>query len=107
VALSSAESEIYAAADSAKEALHVKLMCGDCGLCEPGIPMAVWEDNTAAIHLGHDLRGNNKQKHFTVRLRFLWEHIHNKNKNPAKDFCSEDLNVRSSRWCSRYSRCTV
>ena len=38
VALPSAESEIYAFADSVKEALHVKLMCEDCGLREPGIP---------------------------------------------------------------------
>jgi hypothetical protein len=41
--------------------------------------MAVWEDNAAAIHLRHGLRDNNKQKLFAVRLRFLWEHIHNKN----------------------------
>ena len=84
VALSSAESEIYAVADSVKEALHVKLMCEDCGLREPGVPMTVWEDNAAAIHLGHGLRGNNKQKHFAVRLRFLWEHIHCKNIEFAK-----------------------
>jgi hypothetical protein len=68
VALSSAESEIYAVADLVKEALHVKLMCEDCGLREPGVPMTVWEDKAAAIHLGHGLRGNNKQKHFAVRL---------------------------------------
>ena len=84
VALSSAESEIYAVADSVKEALHIKLLCEDCGLREPGVPMTVWEDNAAAIHLGHGLRGNNKQKHFAVRLRFLWEHIHSKSVEFAK-----------------------
>ena len=68
MAMPSAESEIYASADLAKKALHVKLMCKDCGLREPAIPMTVWEDNAAAIHLGHGLRGNNKQKHFAVRL---------------------------------------
>ena len=91
VALSSAESEIYAVADSVKEALHVKLMCEDCGLREPGIPMTVWEDNAAAIHLGHGLRGNNKQKHFAVRLRFLWEHIHCKNIEFAKIATGDQL----------------
>ena len=91
VALSSAESEIYAVADSVKEALHVKLMCEDCGLREPGEPMTVWEDNAAAIHLGHGLRGNNKQKHFAVRLRFLWEHIQCKNIEFAKIDTKEQL----------------
>ena len=91
VALSSAESEIYAVADSVKEALHVKLMCEDCGLREPGLPMTVWEDNAAAIHLGHGLRGNNKQKHFAVRLRFLWEHIHCKNIEFAKIATGDQL----------------
>lgn len=29
--------------------------------------------------MGHGLRGNSKQKHFAVRLRFLNEHVHAKN----------------------------
>jgi len=95
VALSSAVSEIYAVVVSVKEALHVtlhvKLMCEDCGLREPGIPMTVWEDNAVAIHLGHGLRGNNKQKHFAVRLRFLREHIHNKNIEFAKIATGDQL----------------
>jgi hypothetical protein len=53
--------------------------------------MTVWEDNAAAIHLGHGLRGNNKQKHFAVRLRFLWEHIHNKNIEFAKIATGDQL----------------
>ena len=49
------------------------------------------EDNAAAIHLGHGLRGNNKQKHFAVRLRFLWEHIHCKNIEFAKVATGDQL----------------
>jgi len=79
VALSSAESEIYAVTDSVKEAIHIRLLCEECELRSPGLPMTIWEDNTAAIHLGHGLRGNNKQKHFAVRLRFLHEHVQSKN----------------------------
>jgi len=91
VALSSAESEIYAVADSVKEALQVKLMCEDCGLRKHGEPMTAWEDNAVAIHLGHVLRGNNEQKHFAVRLRFLWRHIQCKNIEFAKVDTKEQL----------------
>jgi len=42
-------------------------------------------------YLGHGLRGNNKQKLFAVLLRFLWEHIHNKNIGFAKIATSDQL----------------
>jgi hypothetical protein len=75
-AQSSAESEIYAVTDSVKEALHIKLLCEECGIRAPGIPMTIWEDNNACIHLGHNLRGSKAAKHFEMRLRLLNEHIH-------------------------------
>jgi hypothetical protein len=78
-AQSSAESEIYAVVDSVKEALHIKLLCEECELRPPGIPMTVWEDNNACIQMGHNLRGSNAAKHYELRLRFLNEHIHEKN----------------------------
>ena len=40
-AQSSAESEIYAVTDSVKEAIHIKLMCEEAGIREPGIPLTV------------------------------------------------------------------
>ena len=76
VALSSAESEIYAVTDSVKEAIHIKLMAEETGVRKPGVPLVIWEDNTACVHLGHGLRGSKSAKHFIVRLRFLNEHIH-------------------------------
>jgi len=75
-AQSSAESEIYAVTDSVKEAIHIKLMCEEAGIREPGTPLTVWEDNTVCIHLGHGLRGSKSAKHFEVRLRFLNEQVH-------------------------------
>ena len=75
-AQSSAESEIYVVTDSVKEAIHIKLLCEEAGIREPGIPLVIWEDNTACIHLGHGLRGSKSAKHFEVRLRFLNEQIH-------------------------------
>jgi hypothetical protein len=62
--------------DSVKEAIHFKLLCEEAGIREPGIPLVVWEDNTACIHLGHGLRGSKSAKHFEVRLRFLNEQVH-------------------------------
>jgi hypothetical protein len=75
-AQSSAESEIYAVTDSVKEAIHIKLMCEEAGIRDPGIPLTIWEDNTACIHLGRGLRGSKSAKHFEVRLRFLNEQVH-------------------------------
>ena len=74
---SSAESEIYAVTDSVKEAVHIKLLCEEAGIRPPDIPLTVWEDNTACVHLGHGLRSSKAAKHFEVRLRFLNEHVQN------------------------------
>ena len=78
-AQSSAESEIYAVTDNVKEALHLRLLCEESGIRVPGIPMTVWEDNNACIHLGHNLCGSQQAKHYQLRLRFLNEHIWEKN----------------------------
>ena len=76
-ARSSAESEIYAVTGSVKEAIHIKLMCEEAGIRPPNIPLVVWEDNTACVHLGHGLKGSKAAKHFEVRLRFLNEQVQN------------------------------
>jgi len=41
-AQSSAESEIYAVTDSVLEAIHIKLLCEEIGVREPGVPMRIW-----------------------------------------------------------------
>ena len=74
-AQSSAESEIYAVTESVKEAIHIKLLCEEIGIRQPGVPMTIWEDNNACIQMGHGIRGAKGAKHYEVRLRFLHEHI--------------------------------
>ena len=74
-AQSTAESEIYAATESVKEGAHLKLMCEECEIRSPGIPLIVWEDNNACVQLGHGLRGAKSARHYETRLRFLNEHV--------------------------------
>ena len=90
-ALSTAESEIYAVVDAAKEALHIRLLCEEMGVRPFGKPMRIYEDNTACIHMGHSLRGSNAARHFQLRLRFLHERIVNDEIEFAKVDTKEQL----------------
>jgi len=63
-AQSSAESEIYAVCEAVKEATHIKLLCEETGIRERNNPMAVYEDNSACIALGHSLESSKSAKHF-------------------------------------------
>ena len=90
-AQSSAESEIYAVCDAAKEAIHIRLLCEEMGIRAPGVPMRIYEDNTACVQMGHSLRGSNAAKHFQVRLRFLHERIGTKEIEFAKIDTSDQL----------------
>mmetsp|Transcript_31089 Transcript_31089/g.39999 ORF Transcript_31089/g.39999 Transcript_31089/m.39999 type:complete len:272 (+) Transcript_31089:77-892(+) len=83
-AQSSAEAEISAVVDGVKEALHIRLLCEECGLRKPNVPMTVWEDNQACIQMGHNLRGSMAAKHYQLRLRFLNEHVWENNIEFAK-----------------------
>jgi hypothetical protein len=78
-AQSSAEAEINAVVESVKEALHIRLLCEEAGIRSPGQPMNIWEDNNACIQMAHHIRGSNAAKHYELRLRFLNEHIWEKN----------------------------
>ena len=72
--------DIYIDADYAGDyntAIHIRLLCEESEIRERNVPLTIWEDNTACIHLGHGLRGSKAAKHFEVRLRFLNEQIHN------------------------------
>ena len=74
-AQSSAESEIYAVCDAAKEAIHIRLLCEEMGMRPIGVPLRIYEDNAACVQVGHSIRGSNSAKHFKKRLRFLHERI--------------------------------
>ena len=90
-AQSSAESEIYAVCDAAKEAIHIRLLCEEMGTREPGVPMRIYEDNSACVQMGHSIRGSNAAKHFEVRLRFLHERIQLKEIEFAKIATADQL----------------
>ena len=75
-AQSTAESEIYACTDSVKEAMHIKLLCEECGIRAPGTPLRIWEDNNACLQLAHSIKGSKAARHFAIRLRFLNEAVH-------------------------------
>lgn len=90
-AQSSAESEIYAVCDAAKEAIHIRLLCEEMGIRPPGVPLRIFEDNSACVQMGHSIRGSNAAKHFEVRLRFLHERIQLKEIEFAKIATSDQL----------------
>ena len=78
-AQSSAESEIYAATDSVKEALHLRLLGQEMAGILESEPVRLHEDNQACIQLAHNLRGSKAAKHYELRLRFLHEQVRDKN----------------------------
>ena len=56
-------------------AVHIKFLCEESGIREPGSPLTIYEDNTA-FNMGYGLLGSKAAKHFAVRLRFLNELVH-------------------------------
>ena len=73
-AQSTAEAEVIAAADAAKEAVHLGLMLKEMGARDDGA-VVIFEDNAACIAQGQQLRNRRAAKHYEVRLRFLQELI--------------------------------
>jgi hypothetical protein len=72
VAQSTAEAEIIAATDCAKEVIHARLMMKELGMPEvEKEPTTVYEDNRAAQLMCHNEKSNRGAKHFEIRLRFL------------------------------------
>ena len=76
VALSTAESEIGSAVESAKTGVHLRLMVSELSRRRPQ-KVIIMEDNTAAISMaGQGIRHVRNAKHFEVRLRYLQELRH-------------------------------
>jgi len=61
------------------------------GMRPPGVPMRIFEDNSACVQMGHSIRGSNAAKHFEVRLRFLHERIQLKEIEFAKIATADQL----------------
>jgi len=77
-ALSTAESEVYAATEAAKDLLFQRVLVAELGLGNLKHPARLYEDNVAAIELGSSLRTRSKAKHYVLRLRFLQERVENR-----------------------------
>merc|ERR1712185_106449 len=78
-AQSTAEAEVIAATEAVKEALHLQLMLRELGILTGKPPIVLFEDNAACIAQGGELRNRRAAKHYQVRLRFLQDHVRQKN----------------------------
>ena len=78
-AQSTAEAEVIAASEAVKEALHLQLMLEELGIVDKKTPITIQEDNAACIAQGAELRNRRAAKHYEVRLRFLQDHVVQKN----------------------------
>ena len=74
-ALSTTESEVYALTESTKELLYLRTMLAELGYGDLSRPAVMYEDNSACIAQGRDLRSRSKAKHYVLRLRFLQERV--------------------------------
>ncbi|MEL7170201.1 MAG: Ty1/Copia family ribonuclease HI [Bacteroidota bacterium] len=74
-ALSTTESEVYAATEAAKELLFLRTLLSEFGHGDLSKPARLFEDNSACIAQGSDLRSRGKAKHYVLRLRFLQERV--------------------------------
>jgi hypothetical protein len=76
VATSTCEAEINAAVVAAKDALHVQRLLSDLGFAEKDAAVKIAEDNSAAIAQAEaGLMHIRNAKHYAVRLRFLQQHV--------------------------------
>ena len=76
VALSSAEAEIVAASEAAKEALALRMFLADLGVCDDA-PTSLASDNQAAIATAYNPEHHSRMKHVERRHFFVRECVEN------------------------------
>ena len=76
VALSTAESEIYAAIDGTKVIAHLKVLLSDLG-ARDNLPVTTFQDNRACIIMGSQLRNHWNARHYVTRLSYLQQQVAN------------------------------
>ena len=76
VALSTAESEIYAAIDGTKVIAHLKVLLSDLG-ARDNLPVTTYQDNRACIIMGSQLRNHRNARHYVTRLSYLQQQVTN------------------------------
>ena len=72
VALSTAEAETIAGTEAVKQVMHLRLFLSELGQ-EQREPSVVYEDNMAAISLGHGCEQSKRSKHYALKVAFLNE----------------------------------
>ena len=76
VATSTCEAEIHAAVVAVKDAIHIKQMLKDLKLYPDDRPLAIAEDNSAAIAQANSgIKHVRNAKHYEIRLRFLQQKV--------------------------------
>jgi len=80
VATSTCEAEVNAAVSAVKDAIHLRHMLADLKLMGRETPLQIAEDNSACIAQAEaGLRHVRNAKHYEVKLRFLQQHVFDKN----------------------------
>ena len=77
-ALSTTESEVYAATEAIKDAALLKVYLSDLGVRDD-TPIPIHEDNSACVKMAtQHLKRFNRARHYVQRVNFLQEHVWNK-----------------------------
>ena len=74
-ALSSCESEYYAASLAISEAIWLRLLCAELGMKITGATTVIWEDNQGAIALSKGPSKRRVSKHIDIRHHFIRQHV--------------------------------
>ena len=77
VALSSCESEYYAASLAVSEAIWLRLLCSELGMAINNATTVIWEDNQGTIALSKGPSKRNVSKHIDIRHHFIRQHVKN------------------------------
>jgi histone deacetylase 1/2 len=72
IALSSAESELYAATDAAKDITHIRWVWGDITGIEQTKPTVLYEDNNAVIAIASDHNKSLSTRTKHIAARYFW-----------------------------------
>ena len=75
VALSSCESEYYAASAAVSECIWLRRLCKELGMRTENATSIVWEDNQGAIALSQNPVKRTTSRHIDVRYHFLRQHV--------------------------------
>ena len=78
VALSSCESEYYAASGACSEAIWLRLLCSELGMNIKEGTTLIWEDNQGCIQLAKGPSRRKVSKHIDIRHHFIRQHVANK-----------------------------